>query len=224
MYAIGQIIVPLAVEQLGGAAVTLPASAADIIFIFEGATLLRVHEVPGGVNWFGSRELLHGKVGQDPVTVKVFRRANQMEASVFDSAPHVSGMRLLSGWRRGSDSLRYTVGFTPPFDSSALRALLEQMPEDSEFILPGPDIGQMETYLCVRRMMSGWQICTAHPGVQSPEWADVTIEAAKGYLQADAAKADGSHPQRSGTYEINNVPPDQEYTMERDALYRFGLI
>jgi len=224
MDGITRFVVPLDQDYLGGAAVTLPVSAADIIFAFERTVLLRLHEVPAGMNWFGVGELLHGKIGQDPATVKVFRRANQMEASVFDAAPHVSGVRLLSGWRRGSDSLYYAFGFTPPFDSSALRGLLEQMPDNSEFMLPGPDLGQMETYLCVRRWGRGWQTRTAHPGVQSPDWIDATIEAAMDYLQADAALADGSHPQRSGVYEINNVPPDPEYTREGDMLYRFGLI
>jgi hypothetical protein len=224
MHVITQLIVPLALEQLGGTAVTLPASAADVIFAFERTVLLRLHELPAGVNWFGARDLLHGKSGQDPAMVKVFRRANSIEASVFGSAPYVSGVRLLSGWRRGSDSLYYAFGFTPLFDSRALRALLEQMPEDRQLTLPGPDLGQMETYLCVQRRASGWQTRTEHPGAQSPEWADVTIETAMGYLQADAALADGSHPQCSGAYEINNVPPDPEYTRERDVLYRFGTI
>jgi hypothetical protein len=45
MPVIAQRIVPLNRGQLGGTAVTLSASAADIIFAFERTVLLRLHEV-----------------------------------------------------------------------------------------------------------------------------------------------------------------------------------
>jgi hypothetical protein len=112
--------------------------------------------------------------------------------------PSIPGIRMLSE-RDAGTCVVYEFAVIPGEEQLGVTALLGHMKDGHHVCVSG--VGNVESYLEVRRPRGGFEIRTSHHG-SSGSWRSASAVEAQEFLAPSALLLTGTSPQFTGTYTI----------------------
>ena len=112
--------------------------------------------------------------------------------------PSIPGIRMLSA-RDAGTCVVYEFCVIPGEELLGVTALLGHLKNGHDVCVSG--VGNVESYLEVRRSRAGLEIRTSHHG-SSGSWRSASAEEAEEFLAPSALLLTGTSPQFTGTYTL----------------------